>query len=139
MPIRLYDDADREGVLALWKAVLPYDAPHNDGAASIDRKLRHADGLFWVATARGKIIGTVMAGYDGHRGWIYSLAVAPDHRGKGLGAKLLRVAEKTLVERGAPKINLQLIASNHAVVEFYRRAGYRVEERISMGKIIVTK
>lgn len=139
MPIRPYVDSDREAVLALWGEVFAYDQPHNSGAASIDRKLRHADGLFWVATQRGKIVGTIMAGYDGHRGWIYSLAVAPAQRGHGLGSRLLRVAELTLARLGAPKINLQIVAENREVVEFYRKNGYRVEPRISMGKRIVRR
>jgi ribosomal protein S18 acetylase RimI-like enzyme len=75
-----------------------------------------------------------MAGYDGHRGWIYSLAVSPGHRRQSIGRTLLVHAEKALAAMGCPKVNLQVRATNSDVVEFYRKAGYALEERISLGK-----
>ena len=75
-----------------------------------------------------------MGGYDGHRGWIYSVAVRPEHRGQGIGRELIRTLETMLAERGCPKVNLQVRASNKQVVAFYKKLGYAVEERINMGK-----
>lgn len=75
-----------------------------------------------------------MAGYDGHRGWIYSLAVLPQNRLQGIGSRLVRHAEQQLQRLGCAKINLQIFQGNAAVVEFYRKLGYQTEPRISMGK-----
>ena len=77
-----------------------------------------------------------MAGYDGHRGWMYRLAVAPGHRGKGIAARLVHKAEATLAERGCVKVNLQVRGGNQEVVGFYRKMGYVVEDRISLGKVV---
>jgi ribosomal protein S18 acetylase RimI-like enzyme len=135
--IRLYDDQqDREAVIQLWQEVFDYTSAHNAPAFSIDRKIAVHDGLFFVATADGAVIGTIMAGYDGHRGWIYSLAVAPESRGHGIGTALMRYAEAALLERGCPKINLQVTETNAAIVSFYQKLGFAVEPRISMGKKI---
>ncbi len=91
-------------------------------------------GLFFVAMDANAVIGTVMAGYDGHRGWIYSMAVRPEYRKQGLGSKLLFFVEEKLAERGCMKINLQIMEGNEAVERFYASNGYLTEERISMGK-----
>jgi ribosomal protein S18 acetylase RimI-like enzyme len=95
------------------------------------------DGLLLVALESETVVGTVMAGYDGHRGWIYSVAVAPTHRRRGIGKSLMECAERALIERGCVKINLQIMEGNAAVTEFYEKLGYLVEKRISMGKRIV--
>jgi ribosomal protein S18 acetylase RimI-like enzyme len=92
--------------------------------------------LFFVAECDGEVIGTVMAGYDGHRGWIYSLAVKPEARSRGTGRQLIRHAETALARAGCAKVNLQVVDENKGVVEFYRKAGYAVEPRISMGKLL---
>ena len=92
--------------------------------------------LFFVALLDGKLVGTVMGGYDGHRGWVYSLAVTPELRRRGIGTALVRHVERALRERGCPKINLQVLASNAATVAFYEKLGYAVEERVSMGKVL---
>jgi len=89
-----------------------------------------------VALDQEKILGTVMAGYDGHRGWIYSVAVAKEYRKKGLGSELISYAENKLAEQGCIKINLQIMEGNEAVEAFYLSNGYLTEKRISMGKII---
>jgi hypothetical protein len=136
MQIRVFDEADEPAVVALWKEVFAYPEPRNDPAAIIRRKLAAQRNLFFVAVADGKVAGTVMGGYDGHRGWIYSLAVDPAHRRQKLGTALIRHVEKALAERGCPKINLQVLPSNAAAIGFYEKLGYHVEERISMGKVL---
>jgi ribosomal protein S18 acetylase RimI-like enzyme len=84
--------------------------------------------------AGSRIVGTVMAGYDGHRGWVYYVVVSPDHRRQGIGTALMERAEEGLASLGCPKVNLQVRAGNEAVVRFYETLGYGVEERVSMGK-----
>jgi ribosomal protein S18 acetylase RimI-like enzyme len=124
----------RDQVVRLWGRVFAYDAPHNNPQIIIDKKLEAADDLFLVAVTGGSVIGTIMAGYDGHRGWIYSMAVSPEHRKKGIGSWLLSVAERRLVSRGCVKINLQILSDNDEVQAFYEANGYCIEDRISMGK-----
>ena len=136
MEIRTFQESDEQAVIVLWKSVFNYDAPHNDPATVIRRKLDLQRELFFVAVVDGKLAGTVMAGYDGHRGWIYSLAVEPALRLGGIGTALVRRAEQALRELGCLKINLQLVASNAQTIAFYTKLGYSVEERISMSKII---
>jgi ribosomal protein S18 acetylase RimI-like enzyme len=130
------NDRHRQRVIALWQQVFSYDTPHNDPGLSIDRKCAVADGLFWVALTQHDICGTIMAGYDGHRGWLYSLAVRTERRGVGIGAALVSHAEKALIQLGCLKVNLQITADNAMVEAFYQTLGYRVEPRISLGKIL---
>lgn len=132
--IRPFQDSDAASVVALWHAVLPDSAPHNDPALSLQKKLAVDRDLLFVAESEGQIAGTVMAGYDGHRGWIYSVAVLPQHRRQGIGRRLLEAAEAVLRERGCLKLNLQVRATNAEVIAFYERLGYRVEQHVSMGK-----
>jgi ribosomal protein S18 acetylase RimI-like enzyme len=134
MNIRPFQESDADGVTALWREVFPDDPPHNAPAASIRRKLAVQRELFFVAEIDARIVGTVMAGYDGHRGWLYAVAVSPRLRRRGIGGALVRHAEAALGALGCPKINLQVRASNAGVVAFYETLGYRVEERISLGK-----
>ena len=124
----------RDQVVQLWERVFGYEAPHNAPSVVIDKKLEAADDLFLVAVAGDVVIGTIIAGYDGHRGWIYSMAVNPEHRKKGIGSRLLAAAEKHLASRGCVKVNLQILNDNHEVQAFYEANGYSVEDRISMGK-----
>ena len=134
MQIRICQEEDEQAVIALWNLVLPDSAPHNDPATVIRKKLAAERDLFFVATVEGRVVGTVMGGYDGHRGWIYSVAVDPHSQRQGIGSALLRHAEEALIERGCLKVNLQVRASNAAVIAFYAKLGYAVEERVSMGK-----
>ncbi|MDO8320786.1 GNAT family acetyltransferase [Rhodoferax sp.] len=135
--IRGYDDStDRGQVIELWRTVFGYEAAHNEPSLAISKKTATNDGMFFVASKEGRIVGTVMAGYDGHRGWLYAVAVHPDQRCSGLGRKLVRCAEEALTEVGCMKINLQLLVTNEATSAFYKSLGYSVEPRVSMGKIL---
>jgi ribosomal protein S18 acetylase RimI-like enzyme len=136
MDIRRFHESDIDAVIALWKTVFAYTEPRNDPAKVIRDKLAVQRDLFFVAVEDGAVVGTAMGGYDGHRGWVYSLAVDPDARRNGIGTALMRHVEQELAKRGCPKINLQVLASNAAVVAFYRKLGYAVEERVSMGKVL---
>src|SRR5262249_55354355 len=109
-------------------------APHNEPATAIRKKLAVERDLFFVATIDGAVTGTAMGGYDGHRGWVYSVAVKPQHRRRGIGSALIRRLEAALSARGCLKVNLQVRTSNAGVVAFYEKLGYGVEERVSMGK-----
>ena len=136
-PIGPYRDRlHRAQVVALWQEAFGYDSAHNLPSLAIDKKLAVNDGLFFVATDKKVVIGTLLAGYDGHRGWLYSVAVRADYRRQGLGASLVRHAEQALTALGCMKINLQITGGNEAVVGFYEALGYGVEPRISMGKKI---
>lgn len=133
-----YDDATHRGqVIVLWETVFGYDTPHNKPGLAIDKKLAVNDDLFFVAVEGGSVAGTVMAGYDGHRGWIYSVAVLPSHRRKKIGSQLMSFAEQALTDRGCVKINLQIMDGNERVAAFYSALGYSVEKRINMSKRIL--
>ncbi len=134
---RYQNDIHRAQVMQLWGDVLGYQSGHNAPALVIDKKLAVQDGLFFVALDAQTVVGTVLAGYDGHRGWLYSVAVHPAHQHQGIGSALVRHAEHVLVERGCMKINLQIVEGNEGVAAFYAALGYAVEKRVSMGKRIV--
>ncbi|MBA16262.1 MAG: GNAT family acetyltransferase [Sphingomonas sp.] len=132
--IRIYRDSDFDGVDRLWRRVFPDDPPRNAAAQSIPRKLAFQGELFFVATSGAAVIGTVMAGYDGHRGWLYSVAVDPDHRRAGIGKAMVRQAERALRDLGCNKINLQVRERNASVVAFYESLGYSLEPVLGMGR-----
>jgi ribosomal protein S18 acetylase RimI-like enzyme len=135
--IRQYQDAiDRMQVVELWRNVFGYETAHNEPNLAISKKISVKDGLFFVAADAKEIVGTIMAGYDGHRGWLYSVAVHPNKRLGGLGTLLVRHAEKALADVGCMKVNLQLLDTNHATAAFYHSVGYSVEPRLSMGKLL---
>src|SRR5215467_14001929 len=96
MQIRPYEDQDERQVIALWGEILPDSAPHNEPATALRQKLAVERDLLFVAVSDGAVIGTVMGGYDGHRGWVYSVAVPPAERRKGVGTALLRRLEEAL-------------------------------------------
>ena len=138
--IALFDSAAHQAaVVHLWKDTFGYETAHNEPNLVIAKKVALHDGLFFVALQDHLVVGTVMGGYDGHRGWIYSLAVDPDHQRRGLGSHLVRHLEARLAELGCLKINLQILASHASVEAFYRSLGYLTEERISMGKRLPLK
>ena len=133
MQIRPCSDDDRAGVVSLWENVFPDDPPHNAPAKVFDAKLAIHDDMLFAATDAGSVIGTAMAGYDGHRGWLYTVAVSPDCRRRGVGTALVRHAVDALRAAGCTKINLQIRATNTAVRGFYESLGFEAEERLSMG------
>jgi ribosomal protein S18 acetylase RimI-like enzyme len=136
MRIRVFERADEAAVVGLWEAcglTRPWNDPHKD----IARKLAVQPELFLVGVMEEAVMASVMAGYEGHRGWMNYLAVAPRFRGRGFGRTLVEHVERLLLERGCPKINLQVRASNPAAVAFYRRLGYAQDESISLGKRLI--
>jgi len=134
MRIRSYSEPDEATVAALWREVFAGSPSWNHPETDIQRKLAVQRELFVVATIDSELVGTAMAGYDGHRGWVYYVVVSPRHRRRGIGTALMKGVEQRLASMGCPKLNLQVRATNEEVVAFYRKLGYEVEERISMGK-----
>jgi len=131
--IRAYRASDEESVIQLWRdchLVVPWNDPHKD----IQRKLKVQSDLFLVGLVETRLVAAVMAGYDGHRGWINYLAVAPDLRRRGIGRRMVEQVESRLRVLGCPKINLQLRTSNVDVVSFYEAIGYATDDVVSMGK-----
>ena len=135
MNTRAYQVTDREALIALWEKVFPDDPPHNKPAQMIEAKAK-VDGLMFIAEDEGRLIGAIMAGYDGHRGWLYEVAVEPEFCRKGVGTKLVNHAVRQLQAIGCVKVNLQVRATNSEVVDFYASAGFVVEDRISMGRLL---
>jgi len=134
--IRPYQAEDERDVIDLWfrcKLVVRANNPKCD----IERKMTHSPELFLVGVMNGTIVATVMAGYEGHRGWINDLAVAPEFQRHGIGAEMMRSAEERLIALGCPKVNLQVRTGNAGVVRFYESIGYKKDEVVSMGKRLV--
>jgi ribosomal protein S18 acetylase RimI-like enzyme len=134
LSVRPFRADDRDPLRALWSRVFPDDPTWNAPEVMIDNKLKVQPELLLVGELAGAIVGAVIAGFDGVRGWIYHLAVAPEHRRRGFATALVRAAEQGLRDLGCPKVNLQVRATNQEVVAFYRSVGYQVEERVSMGR-----
>jgi ribosomal protein S18 acetylase RimI-like enzyme len=132
--IRSYGGDQFEGVKALWQEAFPSDPPWNAAELAIPAKLAVQPELFLVAVRRDEVVGSIMAGYDGHRGWLYAVAVSNAYNRRGIGTALVREAEKRLRAMGCHKVNLQVRTSNAVVIAFYERLGYITEDRISMGK-----
>ena len=133
MEIRSFIEDDRHEIVALWQRcglVVPQNDPHRD----IDLKLDFQGHLFLVGLIDGTIVATVMAGYEGHRGWINYLAVDPSNQGQGLGRRIMAEAEQRLLDLGCPKINLQVRTSNTKVIRFYQSLGFQQDEVVSLGK-----
>lgn len=137
MKIRPYQTGDQASVIALWEScglIRPWNDPYRD----IERKLSVQPELFLVGVDAGeRIIASAMAGFDGHRGWVNYLAVAPGKRRLSLGRQLMNEAERLLKERGCPKLNLQVRSGNLEVLEFYRKLGYVQDEVVSLGKRLI--
>lgn len=134
--IRAFDPTDTEAVVALWQEVgltRPWNNPYQD----IARKLTVQPELFLVATTGGAIAGSVMAGYDGHRGWLYYLATAPGHRGQGIARRLVAEAEERLLALGCPKVQLMVRPENGVAQGFYDALGYEPFDTWNTGKRLI--
>ena len=136
MRIRAFQLADEAAVVALWERC-GLTRTWNDPRKDIARKLAVQPELFLVAEADGAVVATVMAGYEGHRGWVNYLAVAPERRGQGLGRALMQRVEESLKDRGCPKLNVQVRASNAAAMSFYRHLGYASDDAVALGKRLI--
>jgi ribosomal protein S18 acetylase RimI-like enzyme len=136
MNIRAYASTDAAAVIALWRAC-GLVVPQNDPLADIERKLRVNPELFLVGELAGRVVATVMGGYEGHRGWINYLAVDPAEQGRGYGRLMMDEVESRLRAIGCPKINLQVRASNEAVIRFYESLGYGKDNVVGLGKRLV--
>ena len=132
--IRNYEPGDQTQVAALWREVFPNHPKWNVPEQDIARKVGFQPEPFLVAVLDRQVVGTVMGGYDGHRGWVYLVAVAPALRRQGIGEALMRAIEAALSALGCTKLNLQIRGGNEAVAAFYRKLGFQVEERVNMGK-----
>jgi HAD superfamily hydrolase (TIGR01509 family) len=137
LAIRPYRETDESAVISLWDEAFGETSPWNKPKEDIRRKLKIQRELFLVAYLQSQLVGTAMAGFDGHRGWVYSVAVRKEFRRKGIGAALMHAVEDGLRQIGCHKLNLQVRAGNEAVVAFYQNLGYQIEERVSMGKLLV--
>ncbi len=136
MKIRAFAAGDEDAVVALWKAsglLRPWNDPHRD----IARKLAVQPELFLVGSVEGELMATAMAGYPGHRGWVYYLAVAEAHRRLAHGRALMQEVERLLLARGCPKVNLLVRSTNAGVIAFYRRLGYTEDAVVSLGKRLI--
>jgi ribosomal protein S18 acetylase RimI-like enzyme len=134
--IRAFALRDTESVIALWQdagVTRSWNNPHLD----IQRKLTVQPELFLVAVDGHDIVGTVMAGYDGHRGWLYYLASDPQRRGEGIGRALVTAAEDALLELGCPKVQLMVRPDNDAVLGFYDSLGYERFDTSTTGKRLI--
>jgi len=133
LTIRPYEDADEAVVADLWHTcnlVVPWNDPVSDIRAKLDVQRE----MFLVGTVDERVVASAMAGYDGHRGWVYYLAVHPDWSGRGFGQRLMERVETLLRAAGCPKINLQVRESNVDVIAFYERLGYTRDRVVSYGK-----
>jgi ribosomal protein S18 acetylase RimI-like enzyme len=131
--LRQYRPGDREALVWLWSLcglIRPWNDPYRD----IDRKLTWDAPNLVVLEDADELIGSVMVGYEGHRGWVNYLAVHPRHQRQGVGRLLMDEAERRLRELGCAKVNLQIRTSNQAAAQFYRRIGYAADDLISMGR-----
>lgn len=136
MNYRKYEARDRVQLVDLWQTVFPDDPPHNEPSKVIAEKL-NVDDLIFVAEENEALVGACMAGYDGHRGWLYAVAVEPDSRRGGVGASLIKHTLSHLKKLGCEKVNLQIRSTNSEVEAFYRSLGFDTEDRLSMGLFLV--
>ncbi len=135
--VRPYQERDEEAVVYLWQMVFPDDPPWNDPSLVIQRKLSVQRDLFLIGEMDRRVVATVIGGYDGFRGWVYHLAVVPDHRRNGIGRAMMNEIEAKLKILGCTKLNLQVRSTNVDVIEFYKRLNYLFEDRVSFGKRLV--
>ena len=134
--IRPYEAADEAAVIALWHAC-GLTRAWNDPRRDIARKLTVQPEMFLIGTTGAGPIATAMVGFDGHRGWVNYLAVAPSHRHQSIGRVLMQEAERLLIALGCPKLNLQVRSTNVEVLAFYRALGYAQDDVVSLGRRLI--
>jgi ribosomal protein S18 acetylase RimI-like enzyme len=126
-------DGEADAVVALWRRCR-LTRPWNDPLADLAQARATPTSTVLAGHVGGVLVATVMAGYDGHRGWIYYLAVAPEARRTGLGRRMMQAAEAWLRARGAPKIQLMVRNDNAGAVGFYERLGFERQDVVTLGK-----
>lgn len=136
MKIRKFSESDRKAVIHLWQ-VCELTRPWNDPDLDISRKLSVQAELFLVGELEGEVVASVMGGYDGHRGSVFYLAVAPQCQGRGYGSSLMAEIQRLLVSIGCPKLNIVVRTSNKRVLAFYKHLGYETDDVISLGKRLI--
>lgn len=136
MDIRTYHPEDEAAVIRVWEEC-GLLRPWNDPRRDITRKLAEQPDLFLVGESGAEVIATAMAGFDGHRGWVYYVAVAPEHQRKSYGRQLMQTVERRLIARGCLKLNLQVRASNQEIIEFYLALGYVQDDVVSLGRRLI--
>ncbi len=128
---------DYPAVLSIWQAAGPgVRVGRSDSLEEIEKKWRYAPDLFLVAETDGKIVGSLIGGYDGRRGMLYHLAVCADQRGQGIGEALMNEMEARLRARGCVKIYLLVTPENLDVVDYYQKRGWAEMDTIIMGKTL---
>ncbi|WP_410014104.1 GNAT family acetyltransferase [Sodalis sp. C49] len=136
MEIRVFRQDDFEEVITLWERC-DLLRPWNDPEMDIERKMQCGADLFMVAEVAGEVVGSIMGGYDGHRGSAYYLGVHPDYRGRGIANALISRLEKKLIARGCPKIHLMVREDNEAVIGMYEKLEYELIESVTLGKRLI--
>ena len=138
MHTRKYHPRDREALISLWQTVFPDDPPHNAPPKLLSEKLA-VDDLVFVIEQGDEIVGGCIAGFDGHRGWLYAVGVKPRYRRSGAGTKLVNHVLDELSSMGCIKANIQIRSSNREVIRFYRELGFAEEQRTSMSIFLDSK
>lgn len=136
MLIRPFHPDDESAVIALWERA-GLTRPWNDPSRDIQRKLAVQSEWFLVGLIEAQIVASLMAGYDGHRGWINYLAVDPDFQRQGYAREIMEHAEQLLLAAGCPKINLQIRGDNAEAIAFYERIGFKQDDVVSFGKRLI--
>ncbi|HEX5678248.1 MAG TPA: GNAT family acetyltransferase [Alcanivorax sp.] len=134
--VRPFEESDRMDAVSLWEAcglTRPWNNPDKD----ISRKLAVQPELFFIGELGGKLIATAMAGYDGHRGSVFYLAVSPAYQRCGFGKLMMKHIEDELESVGCPKLSIIVRSSNEKVLSFYRALGYTTDDVISTGKRLI--
>ncbi|RKR06821.1 ribosomal protein S18 acetylase RimI-like enzyme [Kushneria sinocarnis] len=136
MQLRPYRNGDEEAVISLWQQCAltrPWNDPHRD----IARKCAEDPTLFLVGTIDEQLMASAMAGYDGHRGWLHYLAVAPEWQGRGYGRELIVAVERLLIERGCPRLMMMVRPGQPRLLEYYRELGYDAGDFTTLGKRLI--
>jgi ribosomal protein S18 acetylase RimI-like enzyme len=136
MEIVKYKPEYESAIIELWEKC-DLTRPWNNPGLDIERKMKDKPELFLVGLVDGRVVASAMGGYEGHRGWVYYLGVAPDMRRQGLAKRMMDAIEARLLEMGCPKINMQVRSGNTGALNFFEKIGYNTEERISLGKRLI--